>query len=181
MKSGILQTSTLVEFASMNVLKNRHVVVAALVAPVLAIISYFGMNYLFGERPHAAREGESYPLVERPNCRYASGACDLRNADFKLQLTVSDEGSGKTILHLVSAFPLEGVKVALATPGTTPEPPGDLTPENEQYRNWTMALPRLDPERDRLHIVASAGGTLYFGDAAMVWMAQNKPDSNEPR
>ncbi|MGD8358064.1 MAG: hypothetical protein PVJ33_03555 [Lysobacterales bacterium] len=165
----------------MNVLKNRHVVIAALVAPVLAVMSYYAIDYFYGERPHAARAGENYPLVEKPNCRYASGVCGLRNADFVLDLTASDAESGGTVLRLVSVFPLEGVKVALASPGSTPAPPQDMKPEDEQRRNWVIELPRPDPERDRLRLVASAGGTLYFGDVAMLWMAQGKPDPDDAR
>jgi hypothetical protein len=165
----------------MNVFKNRHVVVAALVAPVLAVTSYYAIDYFYGERPHAAREGENYPLVEKPNCRYASGVCGLRNADFVLDLTATDADSGGTVLHLVSAFPLEGVKVALASPGSTPRPPEDMKPEDELRRNWAIELPLPDPERDRLHLVASAGGTLYFGDAAMLWMTQDTSDPNDAR
>jgi len=145
--------------------------VAALIAPVLALMSYFAMDYLFGERPQTAREGESYPLAERSNCRYASGACGLRNADFALDLTADAEGADGLVLRLVSAFPLDGVKVALAPSGNDPSSPRDMQPEDEQRLNWMTELPRPDPERDRLHLVASAGGTLYFGDVAMRWMA----------
>ena len=70
--------------------------------------------------------------------------------------------------------------MTVAPPGTEPTPQ-DMSLEDEEGRNWTMELPRPDPERDRLHLVASAGGTLYFGDAAMLWMAQDKPDSNDTR
>lgn len=165
----------------MNILKNRHVLVAALVAPVLALMSYFAMDYLFGERPQAAREGQSYPLAERSNCRYASGSCGLRNADFALDLTASSGGSGGLVLHLTSAFPLDGVKVALAPSGTDPSSPRDMQAKDGQRLNWETELPQPDPERDRLHLVASAGGVLYFGDAATRWTAPGDSGAQEDR
>jgi len=62
----------------MSVLKNKHLVIAMLVAPVLAVLSYFALDVLVGERPKPAEEGQSYPLVEKPDCRYASGHCGLK-------------------------------------------------------------------------------------------------------
>ena len=53
----------------MIVWKNKHVLIATLMAPVLALIAYFGVNALVGEKPHAAEAGQSYVLVEKPNCR----------------------------------------------------------------------------------------------------------------
>ena len=38
--------------------KNKHVVVAMLVAPVLALIGYFSVDALVAEKPHAAQAGE---------------------------------------------------------------------------------------------------------------------------
>ena len=161
--------------------KNKHVIIALIVAPILAILGWYAVGFLIGEKPQAAASGETYKLVARSNCRYASGVCGLRNADFVLDLTATDADSGGTVLHLVSAFPLEGVKVALASPGSTPRPPEDMKPEDELRRNWAIELPLPDPERDRLHLVASAGGTLYFGDAAMLWMTQDTSDPNDAR
>ena len=42
----------------MSVLKNKHLVVAMLVAPVLAVLSYFALDVLVGEQPKPAEEGK---------------------------------------------------------------------------------------------------------------------------
>ena len=68
-------------------LKNRHMTIAMLMAPVLAIIAYYGVNTLVGEKPHAAEAGQSYVLVEKPNCRHHGGTCGLKNGDFELTLS----------------------------------------------------------------------------------------------
>jgi len=65
---------------------NKHVIIAMLVAPVLAIMAWFAVDYFIGERPHAAKEGAAYTLIAKSNCRYDSGQCDLENSDFKLNL-----------------------------------------------------------------------------------------------
>ena len=71
----------------MNVLKNKHVLVAALVAPLLALMAWFAIDLMTGEEPHAAIEGQSYALVELPNCRYDSGRCGLKNNEFRLDIS----------------------------------------------------------------------------------------------
>ena len=50
----------------MSILKNKHMVIAMLMAPVLALISYYAVNALVSETPHAAEAGQSYLLVENP-------------------------------------------------------------------------------------------------------------------
>ena len=57
----------------MSFFKNRHLVIATLMAPVLALISYYAVNALVSETPHAAKAGQSYQLAEKPNCRRGGG------------------------------------------------------------------------------------------------------------
>ena len=62
--------------------KNKHFIVALLIAPILAIIAYFGVDIAVSEKPHAAKKGQSYKLVSKSNCRYTSGLCDMENGEF---------------------------------------------------------------------------------------------------
>jgi hypothetical protein len=43
-----------------------------IVAPILAIISYFTVDYYVAEVPHKAKQGQSYKMLVKPNCRWAS-------------------------------------------------------------------------------------------------------------
>jgi len=150
-----------------NILKNKHILTAALVAPVLALISYFGVNYLVGETPHAAKEGQSYQLVEKPNCRYDSGLCELKNGEFELKLSTEELDDGRLLLVLNSVFPLDGVLVALVESGADEKQPVDMRPVSDDGLVWSLDIARPDPERDRLHLVASSNRSLYLGDVAM--------------
>jgi NADH:ubiquinone oxidoreductase subunit 3 (subunit A) len=60
--------------------KNWHVIIAMIVAPILAVLAWFAVDYFVAERPHAAKEGAAYSLIAKSNCRYDSGQCDLENA-----------------------------------------------------------------------------------------------------
>ncbi|WP_439135159.1 hypothetical protein [Pseudomaricurvus sp.] len=153
----------------MGIFKNKHFVIAMLVAPVLALISYFAVDAIVSEKPHAAQPGERYSLVEKPNCRYSSGQCGLKNGDFELTLTTEWRDADRVLLMMKSAFPLDGALVALVEPETASggEQPLEMTSEGGEGLRWSLELPRPDPEMDRLRVVVSANQALYYGDAAM--------------
>lgn len=151
----------------MSLLRNKHVLTAALVAPLLALMSYYAIDFFVGETPQPAEQGQSYQLVEKPNCRWASGACGLKNADFELNLAPEWTSEGRLLLMLNSQFPLEGVVAALATGGTTNPLPMDLQPASGDGLSWSLELDAPDPAQDRLRLVASANGSLWYGDAAL--------------
>lgn len=147
-------------------LKNKHLIIAALVAPVLALISYFAIDAFVGESPHVAEEGQSYPLAEMSNCRYNSGSCSLKNVDFELVLSPEWRDDGRLLLTLTSALPLDGVVLALAGE-TGEEPPREMRRMDDEGLVWSLEMARPDAERNRLHIVASSSQSLWFGDAAL--------------
>lgn len=140
--------------------------VAVLIAPVLALGSYFAVGHFFGEQPQPAREGQSYPLVEKPNCRYDSGRCGLVNADFELDLEVRPATDDQALLLLTSVVPLEGVMVSLLVPGAEEEAPAPMEAASPDGLQWRTVLDMPEPGRDRLRLVASAAGAFYFGDVA---------------
>ncbi len=147
-------------------LTNKHVVVALLVAPVLAILAYFLTDAYVGEKPQPARPGDTYHLVERPNCRYSSGRCDLRNGSFMLTLTAAEPTQQGRELLLESAFPLEGVKVSAAISSESLPPPVDMHPSSADGRHWRVVLTPDPGEQGRLYLVVASGGSRYFADAA---------------
>ena len=151
---------------------NKHMVTAAIVAPVLALIAYFGVDALVGESPHAAEEGQSYQLVEMPSCRYSSGHCGLKNGDFELNFSTESLDDGRMLLMLESEFPLEGIKVALVEDEADEKQPVDMRAMGANGLRWSLEIARPDPERNRLHLVASANRALYFVDAAMKFTLQ---------
>ena len=151
--------------------KNKHVVMATLMAPVLALIAYFGVNFMVGEGPQVAEAGKSYQLVEKPNCRYNSGNCGLKNGDFELVLSTEKLSNDRIRLLLESVVPLEGVKVALIENDTDEKQPVGMRPTGNDGLVWSIDLAHPDPERHRLLLVASANRSLYYGDAAMKFTA----------
>ena len=150
----------------MTILRNRHVLIAALVAPVLALIAWFAIDLMTGEEPHAAIEGQSYALVEMPNCRYESGYCGLKNNEFELVMSYRRIGGDRLALDLSSVFPLDGVLLALVISESDDKPPVQMESAGTDGMKWTLELRVAEPETDRIRLVASAGGAVYYGDVS---------------
>lgn len=159
----------------MSVFKNKHFVIAMLVAPVLAVLAYYAIDALVGEKPQPAVEGQSYPLVEMPGCRYGSGRCELENGDFLLQLRPAGVAGGRLTLTMISAFPLEGAMIALFEDEADDAPPTAMRPTSRDGLNWSVDIARPDPDAHRLRLVVSSAGSLYYGDVSTAF---TQPESS---
>jgi hypothetical protein len=153
-------------------IKNKHVVVAGLTVPVLALLGYFAAGHFFGEKPSAALEGQSYSLTEKPNCRWDSGRCGLKNADFELEISIAQRRPDRLTLQLESVFPLDGVLLALVRSGAAEPEPSSMRPLDESGLNWTLDIPVPDTGLDRLRLAASASDSYYYGDASTEFTRQ---------
>ena len=151
----------------MSFWKNKQLLIATAMAPVMGLVAYFGIGALFGEKPQVAEVGQSYQLISRSNCRYASGSCSLKNVDFELTLTYEWLENGDMLLMLESENSLDGVLLALVENDTDENQPVAMRSTGNDGLNWSMNLSQPDSERHRLHLVASSGQTLYYGDAAL--------------
>lgn len=151
----------------MSFLKNKHVVVALIVTPILAILGYFAVDAMVAETPHAAKAGQQYELVSKPNCRYSSGVCGLKNGEFELTLTAKWQDQRRMLLILESAHPLDGAMIAAVDTPEDDRKPVEMYPENRERQKWTLELMNPNLEQGRLRLAVSSNKTLYYGDAAM--------------
>ena len=154
----------------MTLLKNKHVLVAMIVSPILAIISYFAIDYVVKEKPQAAQAGASYPLLAKSNCRYSSGQCNLVNSDFKASLKV-ESVDGRPELHLDANFPLDGVMIGIAQDGVDIQTvqPKPMVNSGESTQNWMLPLEVQVNEKTTLAIALSVNGAQYFGETMMAF------------
>ena len=150
------------------VFTNKHVIIAMIVAPVLAILAWVAAGQFAGETPQPPVAGASYPLVEKSNCRYATGACDLENEDFRLTLTQTVSGS-VTELVVRSAFPLDGVVLGVGSPQDEAEPTA-MRAIDGQGLEWHLVLGTPPAPGERIRLVAIAGGSSYFADASTTFL-----------
>lgn len=152
-------------------LKNGHVIAAMLVAPVLAVISYFAVDFMVRDEPEAAQAGNEYRLVSRSNCRYESGHCIMENGEFKLTVTAEKTAPDRVRLKVSSAHPLQGIKAAwVDDPDQQDSPPGILTAVDEQQRQWQGEVDAATFEDATLRVAAQASGAMYYGQTLARFM-----------
>jgi hypothetical protein len=147
---------------------NKHVIIAMIVAPILSVLAWFAVGSLTGEQAAPAQPGQSYPLVEKSNCRYASGLCDLQNEDFELTLSYEDGVSGPQLV-LRSSHPLEGVVLGVGLPDAE-EAPAVMRASDGQGLEWRLAIGGAPLPNERIRLVAMAGGSSYFADASTLFL-----------
>ncbi|OLQ89546.1 hypothetical protein BIY22_19570 [Vibrio panuliri] len=144
--------------------KNKHIIIALLVAPILSIIAYFGTDLALSEKPHAAKEGQSYKLLSKSNCRYTSGICDMENGEFKIKFRSENLTENELELSLTSAYPLEGIKLSLVDSPDQQAKPFDMQPSSSDGKSWYIKLSAPNSEQSWLRVAAQADGVLYYGD-----------------
>ena len=167
-------------------LTNRHIVVALLVAPVLAVLGWFAVGQLIGERAAPAQAGQSYPLLAQSNCRYASGSCELKNAELWLRLEAESGESPR--LMLTASHPLDGVKLALsattgvetdATTGAQTDAQTDTSTDASMAERVTERMAERIAERmveqtngqaAGTHAIASPRALAPHGDDGRTWV-----------
>ena len=147
---------------------NKHVLVAMLVAPVLAIMAWFAVDYFVAERPHAAQEGATYKLLAKSNCRYASGECDLENAEFELSLRPEMISASSVALALSSSHNLDTAVVGFVDAASAaPEP---MTRTDAVGKEWQVLLSRPDNTDASIRIAVTAQGATWFAEVPSVWL-----------
>ena len=139
--------------------------IAMLVAPVLALLSYFAVDHYVSEKPHQAKAGKSYKMIERPNCRYTSGKCDLENGGFEVGLKVEMLQENKMLLKLDSNFALDGAKIAILQTQNSDPIPVEMQPRNNN-KTWEIKINQPASEESRIHLVMAIGESYYFADTS---------------
>jgi hypothetical protein len=150
--------------------KNKHIIAALIITPILAIIAYFSVDYIVSEKPQKAEIGASYKLLEKPNCRYESGHCGLKNGNFEVDIDVELLDESYMNLTLVASFPLQGVKLALVDSPEEEGTPRDMVADNNEHTAWVIMLPQPGTATSRIRMVLSAEGSVYYGDTATTFM-----------
>ena len=154
--------------------KNKHVTLALLIAPVLAIIAWFSVDYFVAERPHAAKAGASYPLVAKPSCRRLSDGCELVNEDFRLTVAVTSFNAGGAEIDLTSVFPLGRVAIGVVNAGVEDAPPTALGRSDMEGKRWRGRVGGSLDADTALRVAAVAGGSTYYAEIPVTFFFRAK-------
>lgn len=153
----------------MNFLKNKHLIIAMLVAPLLAVIAYFSVDHFVSEKPHVAAKGESYKLKANSNCRYKSGICTLENGDVEIELQIKIIDQNKITILLSSVLPLQGAIISLLATNE-PEKHIIMTADTDKANSWLATLNAKLDEQSLLRLVINVSDTLYYAQTSTVFV-----------
>lgn len=149
--------------------RNKHLIVAMLIAPVLAITAWFAIDYFVAERPHSAKEGAAYTLIAKSNCRYDSGQCDLENGEFKLSIRPTSVTADYVRLEMTSAFPLQSATVGLVNDGD-PAVPSPMASTIDEALHWTTAIDRPQGETSSIRVAVTADDATWYAEVPTVFL-----------
>jgi len=146
---------------------NKHVIVAFIVAPILAVITYYGVDSVVSEKPKAAVQGENYKLATRPNCLHASGMCGFVNGDVEFDIVWEGGTSGFGEVKAISKLPLNGIKMAFGDPSRSL--PLDFVMSDAGATEWRLPLNYHPAPDEAIHVVVSLNDSLYFGETTAIF------------
>lgn len=149
--------------------RNKHVIAALIITPILSVLGYFAVDHLVAEKPHAARSGESYELAPRSSCRYTSGHCALVNGEFKLDIEGRYADNGTLALTLRSTHPLQGGRVAVVDQPDAVAEPVALVATDDSQQAWRAVVPAPDSADALMRVAVSADDSLYFGESGLAF------------
>lgn len=155
--------------------KNMHVAVAMIVAPILAILAWFGVGYLVGEEAQVAEPGGAYPLVARSNCRWESGECELVNNELKMTILPLELGAQYTRLSLDSEIPLTQATFALLSNGDEVVAKAEQDPSPDAAAQMTVTIPAFADPEAKLRVAVTVQESLYFAEVPVVFMRPEEP------
>ncbi len=143
--------------------KNKHVIVALLVAPALALVAYFGVDAMVSEKPDVAQPGQAYPLRVMSNCRYASGACELRNGDVRIKIRLLDGA----IWEIDSQVTMQG---ALLSRSDDDSPLRFDSIDGDLQRWRAPATQRVLDAGDALRLVIAVDDSQYYAELPVAFV-----------
>jgi len=141
----------------MQFFKNKHLIMAMFITPVLAIIAYYSVDYFVSEKPHAAVQGNSYKLAAKSNCRYKSGVCTLENGDIEVKLHVDTLNNNQLSLNLNSLTPIQTAVVSLITEKEKEVKPVTMQATTDKFDTWKANIGELSSDKEY-----STFGVKYF-------------------
>lgn len=152
----------------MSFFKNKHVITAMIMAPILAIASYYLVDLAVKEVPHKAVAGGAYKLVAKSNCRYSSGKCDLENGDFKSTVRVL-QNAQQQIISLRSDNALQMARVGFVSGDGTEYAPIQLTASDAAGKEWQSVINVVTDESTLMRVALSANGAHYYTETNMAF------------
>ncbi len=171
----------------MQFLKNKHLILAMFIAPLLAVIAYFTVDKVISEKPHAAVQGGKYKLLARSNCRYKSGVCTLENGDIKIKLHLEAFDDKPDRLFLSSDIPVQNVFISFVDKASVGQTfasqngekddskfkniePLQMQASTDRLEVWSISIIQSLAKKGFLRLVVSISNALYYAETTTVFL-----------
>jgi len=142
--------------------KNKHMTTAMIVAPLLAIGSYFATDYIVSDIPEVAEEGKTYSMVARSNCRYESGECTFKNGDVEIDIRLSELENGTAVLLARSSHPLKGAQAALIDEHQNGQA-REFVRTDKNGAEWQLPITGNIGQKTELRIAMVSNNNTFYG------------------
>jgi hypothetical protein len=123
--------------------------------------------------PHKAKQGQSYKMLVKSNCRWASGACDLINGALKIHITADTQAYGLNVLFVDASSDLKGIKFALVKAKDKISKPQSMTASNGSKTSWQSPQIKVI-KSDYLQFVISANESLFYAEVPTVFIYKDR-------
>ena len=148
--------------------RNKHMILAMLIAPVLAIIAWFSVDYFVAERPHAAKPGAAYELVAKPNCRRASDQCDLANEDVEVSISVPSHDDVGVNVELTSTIVADQAAIGLVDGG-----PVALSKVSSDGKRWAGRIAGSVNAASRMRVAVVIGEATFYAEIPVTFFTSD--------
>ena len=159
-------------------LKNKHVILAMFIAPLLAIIAYFATDHIVSEKPHKVQQGQTYKLAGNPNCRYPSGRCTLRNGDIEVNIRLERISDAAFKLVMQSNTPVQHALASFATESREPQPK-TLYLSAAEADTWNAEFRQADVENSTMRLVLEISDSVFYAETPAVFVDYETTFSRE--
>lgn len=149
-------------------LKNKHLILAMFITPVLAILAYFATDYMVSEKPQMAQQGEVYKLAANSNCRYQSGVCTLKNGDIEVSVRAQRIDNNQLELFVSSELDIQSA-LALFVNGREENKSKPIAMKAESKNSWKTTLNQNEGE-NTLRLALGIDGSLYYAETTAVFI-----------
>lgn len=140
------------------------------VAPILAIMSYFATDYIVSEKPHIAKDGSIYKMRINSNCRWKSGKCSIDNADIKIDI-IGQWLEHSLVLNLSSNILLNSVKVSFDKNDIAK----DMIIDKKNNLKWGISLDKKN-KSTMLNFAIVVNRSVFLAQISTIFLV---PEKNE--
>lgn len=135
---------------------NRHMKLAIILAPLLAIGGYILAGIYLDDKMDA-QQGTDKPLSLQPGCQLLTGVCELLHREIAVNIAI-EEKDGRQLFYLSASTPLRGVLAAFGD-----SPPLPMLSRGDE-KKWVLEPQNPIVPGTQVKLAISGDKNRYFAE-----------------